>query len=81
MRFGFDVPPDPEEGHAMAQPVDAATMATAMLEAFAKVVGDMPTPEIHLQLPGEAGKRTKKVIKRGENGEIIEVEEVAVEQS
>lgn len=76
IRFGYDIPPreEVEEETAAASPaLDPTAIAVSMAEAMANVMKDMPVPEIHLQL-GPGG--TKKVIKRGENGEITEVEEV-----
>jgi hypothetical protein len=81
-RWGFDVPEpqsDPDE-HAAIMPGQfdpsqmATAMATAMGEVMAKFAENMPVPEITLQLPGPGGT-TKKIV-RGDNGEIIAVEEV-----
>jgi hypothetical protein len=51
-----------------------ANMVTAMTEAFAGVIKDLPVPSITIQMPDG---RTRKVIKRDEQtGQIVEVEEV-----
>lgn len=76
IRFGYDIPAREEveeETAAVAPQMDPTAVAVAFAEAMANVMKDMPVPEIHLQL-GPGG--TKKIVKRGENGEIVEVEEV-----
>lgn len=84
VRWGFPVA-GVEEEHAAVVPAQPnieevmAAMVTGMTEAFAKVVENLPVPNITIQMPDG---RTKKVVKRDENpesptfGQIIAVEEV-----
>jgi hypothetical protein len=83
LRWGFPI--DIEEEHAQVGPAQPnmeavmAAMVTGMTEAFAKVVENLPVPNVTINMPDG---RTKKVVKRDEDpesptfGQIIAVEEV-----
>src|SRR5207237_3689003 len=82
IRWGFPVSLEEEHAQVVNQPsmeTVFAGMVTAMTEAFAEAIGNLPTPNITIQMPDG---RTKKVVKRDEDpdsptfGQIIAVEEV-----
>jgi hypothetical protein len=81
LRFGYSIPPRPEEETAALAPAaapDMNQMVTAMVEAMTgamtAVLENVPVPNITIQLPnGEVAK----VVKRDpETGAIIGVEPV-----